>query len=177
MKRIIALFIFVVTVACAEPDAGDRPRELVLNGQTFHLVNSKSDGLVTSFEYALAGEKYEDWTQLLTHQVIGLTNPVTAEQFAAFFQRKLKDDDPKASMEIIQSFRKAVVFQVRFPRTEGQDDQVMVCLAFPDTKHAQMNVIQYALKPNRLSGNLAELQLKSWQGMLCAKATVAQNRE
>jgi hypothetical protein len=64
-----------------------------------------------------------------------------------------------------------VVFQVNYPHSDAQDAQTMICLAFPDTKRACMNVIQYALKPNRLGGNLAELQTKSWVGVLSAKAT------
>ena len=183
MKTLSTLFLMLVFALQGQAQTDgfgpspEKSRSIVVNGQTFNLVNSKVDGLVTTYEYAISGERYEDWTQLLTHQIINLATPVTAEQFSSFFERKLKETDPKASMEILQTYSKAIVFQVQFPRTEAQDDQIMVCLAFANPKRAQMNVIQYALKPNRLAANLAELQLKSWQGLLTNKAAVAENAE
>lgn len=183
MKR-LCLLIFAsacLSIAHAQDDSALQPqsassdrqpaKEIKINGQVFTLANNSASGLVSTFEYTLAGEQYSEWTQLLTHQVIALANPVTAEEFVAYFQRKVRESDPGTAFEVVRQSPRAAVFQVVFPRTQVQDEQIMLCLCFPDPHRAEMNVVQYALRPNKLSANLVQLQVKSWLNILSQRAT------
>lgn len=178
--RIIALSIactFVTAFAVAQvPPAPPTPAEAAANaatmqppktiehdGQTFELASSTAGKNSETDEYTQPGEKLSDWTQLLTVQRIHLANQGGSDEFVAYFQKRLQTEGG-ASLQILKQSKAASVFAVRFPKSESNDEQVMICLAFTDpTAPAVLNIIQFAIKPTRVSVNLVEMRIKSWR--------------
>ncbi|HVU35291.1 MAG TPA: hypothetical protein VHE61_17780 [Opitutaceae bacterium] len=148
----------------ASSASGVPPRATVVHdGQTFALANRAASPNVETDEYVADGETLGNWTQLLTVQRIALPKPATAAEFATYFQTRIRDEKG-ASFDIVKSGRTASVFAVRFPKSERNDEQVMICLAFPDeAKPTRFNVVQFALKPSRIPLNAAEVRIKSWR--------------
>jgi hypothetical protein len=156
-------------VATETPPATSR-KTVVHDGQTFELASSSALKNVETDEYVLAGEKLAEWTQLVTVQRLTLGKPTTADEFVAYFQKRL-ESEAGATLEILKQAKPASVFVVRFPKSERNDEQVMLCLAFGDPdKSAVLNIIQYAIKPTRASVTLAEMRIKSWRNKLVHQA-------
>jgi hypothetical protein len=141
------------------------------NGQTFELVNSLKEERVETDEYVIVGEKLGEWTQLLTVQRLTVEKPATAEEFAAYFQKKVQQEGG-ASLQVIHQARAAAVFAARFPKSDSNEEQIIECLAFCDPKKPNViSLIQYAVKPHRIAQDVVELQLKSWQAKFVQQAT------
>lgn len=150
-------------------EGGSSPTAFEHDGQSFVLANSSTGKNCETDEYALAGEKLGEWTQLLTVQRLTLAKAAGTDEFLAYFQRRVTADG--ASLEILNQAKAASVFAVRFPRSERNDEQVMVCLAFVDrAKPAVLNVVQYAIKPHRIAMPVVEMRLRSWRDKFVAQA-------
>lgn len=96
--------------------------------------------------------------------------PRVADAIGGYFQKRLQEESG-ASLEVLKQTKSAAVFAVRFPPSDRNEEQVMVCLAFGDpTNAAAFNVVQYAIKPTRLGVDLVEAHLKSWRDKLLRQA-------
>jgi hypothetical protein len=130
--------------------------------KTFELVNRTATATVETDEYAAAGESLSNWTELVTVQRLTLAKPAGSDAFAAFFKKRIGEEG--GSLEVLAQSHAASVFSVRFPRSERNDEQVMVCLAFVDRQTpTRMNIVQYALKPARFEVPVIAERLKSWR--------------
>jgi hypothetical protein len=147
------------------------PRKTVEHdGQVFELTNSTTRNNVATDEYIVAGEKITEWTQLVTVQRLTLSKPTRTDEFLAYFRKQMQAEDG-SSLEILKQSEAASVFAVRFPKSDRNDEQVMICLAFSDSANAAiLNIVQYALKPTRVSVDLAEMHLRSWRDKFVAQA-------
>jgi hypothetical protein len=140
------------------------------DGQVFELANSTSRNNVATDEYVVAGEKITEWTQLITVQRLTLAKPTRTDEFLAYFRKQMQAEDG-SSLEILKQGELASVFAVRFPKSVRNDEQVMICLAFTDSANAAvLNIVQYALKPTRVSIDLAEMRIRSWRDKFVAQA-------
>jgi hypothetical protein len=140
------------------------------DGQVFELANSTSRNNAATDEYIVAGEKITDWTQLITVQRLTLAKPTRTDEFLAYFRKQMQTEDG-SSLEILKQAEAASVFAVRFPKSDRNDEQVMICLAFTDGGNAAvLNIVQYALKPTRVSVDLAEMRIRSWRDKFLAQA-------
>lgn len=140
------------------------------DGQAFALANSTTTDHVQTDEYVVSGEKIADWSQLVTVQRLTLAQPTPADEFVAYFRKRVEAEDG-ATLEILQQAKSASVFAVRFPKSERNDEQMMICLAFVDRGTPKLlNIVQYALKPGRVSADLAAMRLQSWRDKFLAQA-------
>jgi hypothetical protein len=140
------------------------------DGQLFELANSTSRNHVATDEYIVAGEKITEWTQLITVQRLTLAKPTRTDEFLAYFRKQMQTE-VGSSLEILKQTDAASVFAVRFPKSDRNDEQVMICLAFTDSGNAAvLNIVQYALKPTRVSVDLAEMRIRSWRDKFLAQA-------
>jgi hypothetical protein len=140
------------------------------DGQTFELANSTTAKNVETDEYVVAGEKIADWSQVVTVQRLTMAQPTPSDEFLAYFQKRLNGEDG-ANLEILRQAKRASIFTVRFPKSEQNEEQIMICLAFADpAKPSVLNIVQYALKPSRVSANLAEMRMKSWRDKFLTQA-------
>lgn len=135
---------------------------IVHEGQTFELANSTSGKNVETDEYVVAGEKVADWTQLITVQRLALSQPTRIDEFLAYFKKRVSSEG--ASLDALKETRSAGVFAVRFPASERNEEQVMICLAFVEpTAPAVLNIVQYAIKPTRVPVAVVEMRVRSWR--------------
>jgi hypothetical protein len=133
------------------------------DGQTFKLASSATGKNVETDEYVQAGETLADWTQLLTVQRMTLAKATPTDEFVAYFQKRIQAESG-ATLQILKQSKAVSVFAVRFPKSDGNDEQVMICLALTDpAKTGVLNIVQYAIKPTRLSVDLVEMRIKSWR--------------
>ncbi len=140
------------------------------DGQKFALANQTSGKNVETDEYVLVGEKIEAWTQLVTVQRLNLTKAMPTSEFVTYFQQRLQTEDG-ASLDVLKQTKTVSVFAVRFPKSDRNDEQVMICLAFADAVNpALLNIVQYAIKPTRVAVDVVESQLKSWRDKLLRQA-------
>ncbi len=138
-------------------------------GQRFELASSTTSKEVETDEYVAAGEKISDWTQLVTVQRLKLSRSAAADAFVAYFRKRVEEDT--ASLDVLTESRNASVFVVRFPKSDRNDEQVMICLAFVDAaKPSLLNVIQYAIKPMRCSVPEATARIRSWRDKFLRQA-------
>lgn len=140
------------------------PRKIIEHdGETFELAHTTSSKNVDTDEYVVAGETIADWTQLLTVQRLTLAKPTATDEFLAYFQKRVQSEDG-ASLDILKQSKLASVFAVRFPKSDRNEEQVMICLAFSEpTNAAVLNIVQYAIKPTRSSVDLVEMRIRSWR--------------
>lgn len=140
------------------------------DGTTFELANSTASAAAETDEYVAQGEKLTDWTQLVTVQRLKLAKPQSAEEFVTYFQRKLQAEDG-ASLDVLHQGKSVCVFVVRFPQSDRNEEQMMICLAFVDSaESARLNVVQFAVKPARIAAPLVESRLKSWRDQFLRQA-------
>jgi len=151
------------------PNAAAAKCTIVHDNQTFELANSTATKTVETDEYTASGEKLGEWTQLVTVQRLRLGGPATAASFVDYFKQKVAEDG--ASLEVLSPGKVASVFAVRFPKSDRNDEQVMICLAFSDAaKPELMNIVQYAIKPARCSVAEVASRIKSWRDKFVAQA-------
>jgi hypothetical protein len=156
--------------ALADAAPGGSPKTVEHEGQTFELASSTTRNNVTTDEYVVSGEKIADWTQLVTVQRLALSKATATDEFLAFFQKRVQAE-AGSSLEILKQTKAAGVFTVRFPKSERNDEQVMICLAFVDsTEPAVLNIVQYALKPSRVPVDVAEPRIRSWRDKFITQA-------
>jgi hypothetical protein len=153
-------------------DQGPAPRvrkTIEQGGQTFELANSTANQTVETDEYVAAGEKIGDWTQLVTVQRLMLPKPTDSDAFVAYFKKRIGEDG--ATLDVMLQTKAASVFAVRFPKTERNDEQVMICLAFVDVaKPTFLNIVQYAIKPTRGAVATTTSRIQSWRDKFLAQA-------
>ncbi len=155
------------TLSSDEPLRAER--RIVHDGQAFELASSTVGKNVETDEYVLAGEKIAKWTQLLTVQRLALAKPAAADEFLAYFRKRVGED--KATLDMLMDGRTASVFAVRFPKTEQNEEQVMICLAFVDSLNpARLNIVQYAIKPTRTPVAEVERHITSWRDKFVEQA-------
>jgi uncharacterized protein YmfQ (DUF2313 family) len=154
--------------ASVAPD-GPAHRTVEHDGQTFELVRSTADQAVRTDEYVVAGEKIADWTQLVTVQRLTRAMPARIDAFLAYFRKRVTEDG--ATFEVLKEAKTAGVFVVRFPKSERNEEQVMICLALAggDTI-PHMDIVQYAIKPTRLPVDVVEMRIRSWKDQFLAQA-------
>lgn len=142
------------------------------DGQPFQLANRTATKNAETDEYVVAGETLANWTQLLTVQRLTLARAATPEEFLAYFQKRVTADG--ASFDVVKQSPTATVFAVRFPASDKNDEQVMICLAVlaPDAP-ARLNVVQYAIKPLRAPVAVVEMRLRSWKDTFLRQAEAA----
>ncbi len=163
--------------AATKPDAAPPPnpspttrKTVEHDGQAFELANTTVGKNVETDEYVVAGEKIGDWTQLLTVQRLTLAKPTPTDEFLAYFQKKVQTEDG-GTLEVLKQHKGASVFAVRFPKSERNEEQVMICLAFTDAANAPvLNIVQYAIKPTRASVDLVAMRIKSWRDKFVQQA-------
>lgn len=144
-------------------------------GQTFELATSSARENVATDEYVLTGEKITQWSQLVTVQRLTLAKTTAADEFLAYFQKRLQAEEGSTA-EVLKQSPKVSVFAVRFPKSERNDEQVMICLVLADPEQSNvLNIVQYALKPSRVPAQLAERQLRAWRDRFVAQATSPTN--
>ena len=156
--------------APASPTAQDSAvKKIEHDGQIFELANSTIGQNVQTDEYILAGEKLADWTQLITVQRLSVAKTATAEGFVTYFRQKVESDG--ASLDVLTHNKAACVFAVRFPKSDRNDEQVMICLAFTDPTNAgTLNIVQYAIKPLRSPVSTTAAHIKSWRDRFLRQA-------
>jgi hypothetical protein len=141
------------------------------DGQIFELATSTTRNNVATDEYVIGGEKIAEWTQLVTVQRLTLAKATATDEFLAYFQKRVQAE-AGSSLEILKQAKAASVFAVRFPRSERNDEQVMICLAFVDSAEPTvLNIVQYALKPSRVPIDVAEPRIRSWRDKFITQAT------
>jgi len=150
-------------------------RTIVQNGQTFEFASESKAPNCETQEYVVQGEDLANWSQLLTLQRITLAEAATPADFVAFFNRKTQEEGD-AKLEILQQGLAACVFAVHFQKSDRNEEQVMLCMVTKDKKPTILNLIQYAIKPAKLSSDVVTLQLKSWQSRFCTQAATAATR-
>lgn len=161
----------VAAAAVATPTTADR-KTVEHDGEVFALAQSSANQHVETDEYTLTGETIGNWTQLLTVQRLALTPATDADAFVAYFQKQVVADG--ATLDVLVSGKMASVFAVRFPKSERNDEQVMVCLAMVDLKKSQqLDIVQYAIKPLRVPVAATTAHLKSWRDKFVAQAKAA----
>lgn len=149
-------------VAAAPTAAEASTAPIEYDGQTFALANTARNECVETDEYTVAGEKISSWTQLVTVQRLTLAKPTDAEAFVGFFKQQVGQDG--ATLEVLAHSPIASVFAVRFPKSDRNDEQVMICLAFTKPGTAtELNIVQYAIKPTRLPVELTAARIKAWR--------------
>lgn len=185
MKAIALLIATALVAPGAEPaapsplteppaqasDASDEAtrRTVEHDGQTFELTRSTADQAVRTDEYVVAGEKIADWTQLVTVQRLTRAMPARIDAFLAYFRKRVTEDG--ATFEVLKEAKTAGVFVVRFPKSERNEEQVMICLALAggsSTPH--LDIVQYAIKPTRLPVEVVEMRIRSWRDQFLAQA-------
>lgn len=140
------------------------------NGQVFALTNRTTGQNVETDEYVLAGEQLTDWTQLVTVQRLTLAQATPTSGFLAYFQKRIQAENG-ATLEVVRQSTTASVFVVSFPKSQYNDEQVMICLAFAEPSlPTRLNIVQYAVKPARVAKELAETQVRSWRTKFLAQA-------
>lgn len=154
-----------------ETPAKPLSKPIVHDGQAFELANSTAANSVETDEYTTGGEKLGEWTQLVTVQRMTLPKPTSAEAFVNYFKSRIAEDG--ATLDVLSSAKAASVFAVRFPKSDGNDEQVMVCLAFSDPNRPELlNIVQYALKPTKCPVDVAAGRIKSWRDRFLTQARV-----
>ena len=132
------------------------------DSETFTLANSARNESVETDEYTVSGEKISNWTQLVTLQRLTVAKPTDTEAFVDFFRQRMGEDG--ASLDVLSHRKAASVFAVRFPKSEQNDEQVMICLAFVATgKPSELNIVQYAIKPTRCPLDVTSARIKGWR--------------
>ena len=138
-------------------------------GQTFTFARTSGGRGVDTDEYTLADEKLSDWTQLVTVQRLTIAQASSAGAFVTFFQKRVAEEG--ASFDVLTQDAKAAVFAVRFPASNANEEQVMICLAFSEpAAGARLNVLQFAIKPSRCPVALATQQIKAWKDRFLEQA-------
>lgn len=177
---VFAALVLAATASAAEPalpKSTPAPAEPPVSrnvvehdGQTFELANRASSNNLETDEFVVAGETLGNWTQLVTVQRLTLPKPMSTQEFVTYFQKRLQDENG-ASLEVLKQAKSASVFVVRFPQSDRNDEQVMICLAFAEAAHpVLLNVVQYAIKPTRVSVDLVEARIKSWRNKFVRQA-------
>lgn len=155
----------------ADAPATDR-RTVEHDGQVFSLASSTAIRNVATDEYTVAGEKIAAWTQLVTVQRLTLSQATDADAFVAYFKQRIADDG--ATLDVLSPGRTASVFSVRFPKSERNEEQVMVCLVMADpAEPCRLHIVQYAIKPLRFPIETTAARLKSWRDKFVAQAHAA----
>lgn len=150
---------------------GAVPPMIEQDGQAFQLASSTSTSAVDTDEYVLAGEKLADWTQLLTVQRLKLAQAAGTDEFLAYFRKRVAADG--ASVDVLKQSPAVSVFAVRFPKSERNDEQVMICLAFCEpARPAALNIVQYAIKPARAAVAVVEMRIRTWRDRFLREAAV-----
>lgn len=167
--RVAASDLAITAAPSAVGGSSASSKTIEYDGQTFTLANSARNESVETDEYAVSGEKISNWTQLVTVQRLTLAKPTDTEAFVAFFKQRVGDDG--ASLDVLSHSKVASVFAVRFPKSEQNDEQVMICLAFLETaKPAALNIVQYAIKPTRCPLDVTTTRIKRWRDRFVAQA-------
>lgn len=164
MKAAFWFACLAVAAVAAEPDNAGAPgrRTVEHEGQVFELASSLAGANVETHEYVPVGETLATWTQLVTVQRLTLPGPRTTDEFLAYFEKRVREDG--ASWEVLRRTASASVFVVRFPASDRNEEQVMICLGMLDPAKATLvNIVQYAIKPQRVPVAAVESRLKSWR--------------
>jgi hypothetical protein len=139
------------------------------DGQVFQLANATVAKNVETDEYVPEAEKITDWTQLITVQRLALAQSAGTDDFLAYFQKRVTQDG--ASVDVLKQAKLASVFAVRFPPSERNEEQVMICLAFVEpARPTLLNIVQYAIKPHRASVGVVEMRIRSWRDKFVRQA-------
>lgn len=148
-------------------------KPIVHEGETFELASSSATRSVETHEYTTSGEKLGEWTQLVTVQRVTREKPTSADAFVAYFKKRVAEDG--ATLDVLSATKSAAVFAVRFPKSDRNDEQVMICLAFADPNRPErLNIVQYAIKPTKCAVDLAATRIKSWRDKFLAQAKAMQ---
>jgi hypothetical protein len=162
-----ALVASASTVGTAAPKPARS--SIIHDGQTFDLANSTATKLVETDEYTTGGEKLGEWTQLVTVQRVTLDKPASPDAFVSYFKKRVAEDG--ATLEVLAGTKGACVFAVRFPNSDRNDEQVMICLAFADAGRPELlDIVQYAIKPTKCPVDVAAARIKSWRDKFLAQA-------
>ncbi len=155
--------------ATANPVTSANRKTVEHDGQVFALAQSTTGKNVETDEYTLADEKIANWTQLVTVQRLLLAKPTDADAFVTYFRQRVTEDG--ASLDVLAPGKRASVFAVRFPKSDQNEEQVMICLAFVDAASPErLNIVQYAIKPMRCAVPTTAARLKSWRDKFIAQA-------
>lgn len=145
------------------------PKPIVHDGETFDLANSIATKSVQTDEYTIAGEKLGQWSQLITVQRLTLEQPAAVDAFVDYFRTRIVEDG--ATLDVLSGTKAAAVFAVRFPKSDRNDEQVMICLAFVDPVDPEvLNLVQYAIKPTKCPVDITAARIKSWRDRFLAQA-------
>ena len=143
--------------------------QITLNGQAFHRADSEQSTAAKTFVYLPSGATLQDWSEMVTHQVITLQQRSGADEVLQFIREKSK---ARVRLELVLETRKASVFVSLSPGVEGEETQMAVGFAFLDLSDPlQIHLVQFVLKPNRLSQPDVEQKLKSWRDLFKTRAT------
>lgn len=153
----------------ANPAAPANRKTVEHDGQVFALAQRTTGKNVETDEYTLADEKIANWTQLVTVQRLLLAQPTDADAFVAYFRQRVTEDG--ATLDVLTPGKRASVFAVRFPKSDQNEEQVMICFAFIDAASPErLNIVQYAIKPMRCAVATTAARLKSWRDKFMVQA-------
>lgn len=145
----------------AQPPA-TQPARIEHDGQAFELARSSNDRNVLTDEYLISGETLADWTQLVTVQRLKQPTPARIDAFLAYFSKRVAGDG--ATFQVLKETASAGVFVVRFPKSDTNEEQVMICLVLAGSgEKPHLDIVQYAIKPTRLPVDVVEMRIKSWR--------------
>lgn len=178
MKLGFLVFFAAAAIVSAQPSAPPAPgglpestkgTQIVMNNQVYVLVGKEESRAVSTYRYVTPGSTSDDWTELVTHQVLKLATRSGADEVLGYLKERNRDE---LRLEGILETRKAAVFASLAPKSEKAESQLGVGLIFIDLSNSfEVHIISFTLKPNRLSTPDVEAKLRSWRDLFRARAT------
>jgi hypothetical protein len=143
------------------------------NGHVYVLVLSNATEEVDTEEYVMEGETLDQWTQLISYQRVRLPSAIGADQYVASLQHYFDQNKSAAHSKVVQQGKTATVFGVQYDKTTDQDLQLTIALAFfPSAKDPTLlHLIQFTLKPAKVTAAEIENLIRSWQGRFQSEAS------
>jgi len=142
------------------------------NGHVYVLVFSNATEEVDTEEYVMEGETPGQWTQMISYQRIRLASAIGADQYVISLQRYFDQNKSVAHAKVVQQGKTATVFGVQYDKTSDRDLQLTIALAFfPNAKDPSLlHLIQFTLKPAKVTSGEIENLIRSWQGRFQSEA-------
>ncbi len=141
-------------------------------GQTFVLARHQEDRSVETDEYLPNGETLGNWSQLLTVQRLRLSRDSSPGELIAHLEKRIASDR-RSSLETVRQGRNAAVLSARLPGSGEIGEQWLIGIIYMDTVGGgSMNVLQFALVPDRLDEGKAEMTLDAWRQKFLRQADI-----